>query len=126
MVSLFPYRAAMTVGSLSRGERVGVSGYGLSMDRNPSPGSLPDPTSPLGRGEFESAARLDRATMNILTAAPCAARRRAAPLRRSGTDCRSYAALMRRIHRPARAGAEKESRRRASPAPPAANWPAAA
>src|SRR6266851_4592617 len=43
----------------SRGERVGVRGYGLSIGRNPSPGSLCDPTSPFGRGETELAAGSD-------------------------------------------------------------------
>src|SRR5258708_36563411 len=36
--------------SLSLWERVGVRGYPLSIGRNPSPGSLRDPTSPHGRG----------------------------------------------------------------------------
>src|ERR1700738_685455 len=35
---------------------VGVRGYGLSIVRNPSPGSLCDPTSPKGRGKKESRA----------------------------------------------------------------------
>src|ERR1700674_3382292 len=40
-------------------ERVWVRGYGLSIGRNPSPGSLCDPTSPFGRGEPELAAGSD-------------------------------------------------------------------
>src|SRR5260221_677234 len=38
-VPLVRYLAAKQVGSLSRRERVGVRGYGLSIDLNPSPGS---------------------------------------------------------------------------------------
>src|ERR1700722_16847189 len=45
--------AAISVCPLSHGERGGVRGYGLSIDRNPSPGSLRDPTSPNGRGVTE-------------------------------------------------------------------------
>src|SRR5882672_10475451 len=39
--------------------RVGVRGYGLSIVRNPSPGSLRDPTSPNGRGETRLVASSD-------------------------------------------------------------------
>src|SRR3954451_11351589 len=60
------------------------------------------------------------------SAAPCGARHRAAPLRRSNKGCRSCAAPARRTRRPDRAYAGTGSRRRASPAPPAANWRAAA
>src|SRR5262245_60034813 len=42
--------------SLSRGERVGVRGYNLSIVRNPSPGSLRDPTSPGSRWRAQRAA----------------------------------------------------------------------
>jgi hypothetical protein len=49
------------VGSLSPfGERVGVRGLDFPMVRNPSPGSLRDPTSPYGRGEERP--RLDYAS----------------------------------------------------------------
>src|SRR5712664_1402604 len=40
----------MEVRPLSLWERVGVRGYSISIGRNPSPGSLRDPTSPHGRG----------------------------------------------------------------------------
>src|SRR3984885_15062659 len=60
------------------------------------------------------------------SAAPCAARRRAAPLRRSDRDCRSCASPARRIRRHGRAGAGTGSPRRGCPAPPAADWPIAA
>src|ERR1700704_4109639 len=56
------------VGSLTRWERVGVSGYGLSLHHIPSPGAEPvpgrhrsadpgGPTSPFGRGKLKTAAR---------------------------------------------------------------------
>jgi len=45
-------------------ERVGVRGSGLSIDRNPSPGSLRDPTSPFGRGEAEHASPYFSPTLN--------------------------------------------------------------
>jgi hypothetical protein len=38
--SLIFSMAAVKVRPLSHGERVGVRGYGLSMDLNPSPGTL--------------------------------------------------------------------------------------
>src|SRR6476646_921922 len=44
-------RCNREVRPLSLWERAGVRGYGLSIVRNPSPGSLRDPTSPKGRGE---------------------------------------------------------------------------
>src|ERR1700730_8885237 len=49
----------MEVCPLSLWERVGVRGYGLSIGRNPSPGSLGDPTSPYGRGAALPAVRSD-------------------------------------------------------------------
>src|SRR5712664_1047708 len=52
----------MEVRPLSLWERVGVRGYGPSIGRNPSPGSLRDPTSPCGRGEPVPAARRSHTT----------------------------------------------------------------
>src|ERR1700681_2392318 len=93
------------------------------IDLIPSPGPLRGPTSPMGEVKERLRHVLILYSWPAPTAAPCGARRRAAPLRRSNKDCRPYATPARRIRRHDRGGAERESPRRVSPAPPAADWP---
>src|SRR4051794_5098384 len=86
--------AAVKVRPLSRRERAGVRGYGLSEDRDPSPGSLRDPTSP-HRGEVKwvpcsrGAVKADHLAPNHLRAASSAL------VRSSGLACASASSSLR-------------------------------